>query len=218
VAGTPFEFGATQPIIVNWLASDVSWGEGVEGGTLTNTDEEVTDGTCVNVVYTPLVDPECPALVAPPTVPIVDLGCFDPPDSWLRRQFTIPPAQVPLWTDVVPIITVSANFDTLRNLRLRFYPDDGTHVVGDECIYDVDLLVSYVPASYSLVFDAAARQIYAVDLDGNARRADSLVFGSDGSPFKWPVLSCGDGFIVTADVPEGETYPIIDLSLVSRAA
>jgi hypothetical protein len=218
VAGTPFEFGDTKPIIVNWLGGDQSWGEGIEGGTVSNTPEVVTDGTCVETVYTPLVDPECPALIAPPSVPIVDLGCFDPPDEWVRKQFTIPPVQIPLWTDVVPVITVSANFDTLRNLRLRFYEDDGTHTVGDECLFDVDLIFSYVPASYSLVFDAAARQIYAVDLDGVARRADSLVFGSDGSPFKWPVLSCGQGFIVTADIPEGEEYPIIDVSLVSRAA
>jgi hypothetical protein len=218
VAATPFEFGDTKPIIVNWLSGNESWGEGVEGGTVSITDEVVTDGLCIQTVYTPMVDPECPDLLAPPSVPIVALGCFDPPDEWLRRQFTIPPAQIPLWTDVVPVITVSANFETLRNLRLRFYEDDGTHVVGDECFYEADLLFSYVPSSYSMVFDGAAKQIYAVDLDGNARRADSLVFGSDGSPFQWPVLSCGQGMIVTADVPEGESYPVIDVSLVSRAA
>lgn len=218
VAGTPFEFGDIKPIISNWLSSNQSWGEGVEGGTVSTTDEVVEDGTCIEIVYTPMVDPQCPDLLAPPSVPIVELGCFDPPDEWLRRQFTIPPGQVPLWTDVVPVITVAANFDTLRNLRLRFYEDDGTHVVGDECFYDADLLFSYVPESYSLVFDGAARQIYAVDLDGNPRRADSLVFGSNGSPFNWPVLSCGQGFIVTADVPAGQTLPIIDVSLVSRTA
>lgn len=218
VAGTPFEFGEVKPIIVNWLASNMTWGDGVEGGTVTTGDEAVTDGTCIETVYTPMVDPECPDLLAPPSVPIVPLGCFDPPTEWLRRQFTIPPAQISLWTDVVPVITVSANFSTLRNLRLRFYEDDGTHVIGDECFYDADLLFSYVPSSYSLVVDAAARQIYAVDLDGNARRADSLVFSSNGSPFNWPVLSCGQGFIVTADVPEGQGYPVIDVSLVSRVA
>jgi hypothetical protein len=219
VAGTPFEFGATKPIMLNWGDTNFSWGEGVEGGVADPTFETVTDGTCVAVVYTPMVDPECPALLAPPTVPIVDLGCFDPPDEWTRTQFTIPSGQVPYWGDVVPVITVAANSETVRNLRLRLYPDDGTHIVGDECIYDMDIIVSYVPEGYAMVFDAAARQIYVLDSDNNARRADSLVFGSDGSPFTWPVLSCGDGFIVTVDVPsEAGNFPIIDLSLVSRAA
>lgn len=218
VAGTPWEFGETKDILTNWLSGSTSWGKNVTGGTLSIDDEEIIDDVCPTTVWTPLVDPLCPALVAPPTVPAVDLGCFDPPSTWRRRQFTIPADQIPLWDDVVPVITVNANFDTLRNLRLRFWPDDGTHVVDDPCIIVADLLFSYVPESYTIVFDGAARQIYSVDGVGNTRRADSLVFGSDGSPFDWPVFSCGEGLIVTADLPYAQSEPIIDVSLVSRSA
>lgn len=216
VAASPWQFGAEIDILSGFLGPAPQWGTSVSGGTITLSPVSQTDMECPTTVFEPLVDPLCPALIAPPTVPAVDLNCFDPPTSWLRRQFTIPGSKIPQWLDVVPLVRVAADFADLRNLRIRFYTDNGTHVVSDNCDMVADMLFSYLPMDYTMVVDAAAKQIYVIDPDGNQRRADSLVFSSDGSPFEWPLFSCDSGLVVAADLPAGQVSPVIDVSLMGR--
>ena len=79
--------------------------------------------------------------------------------------------------------------------------------------------MSYVPAGETLVLDGSDQLVY-VETAGAAqqRRADSLVFATDGTPFTWPVLSCGFGYIVAVDLPQTATMPTVDLSLYARVA
>jgi len=221
VAGNPWEFGSEVPIVEQFgVVTDPYMCE--PAGLVNMNGPVVDDSACKPASYFPVFDPLCPAFIEPPAYPSVALGCFTPPANWKRRQFTIPEEFIPLWGEVVPKIEVHATATTsVRNLRLRFYADvDGDGDISDDsCAYCGDILISYVPAGETLVLDGSDQLVYVVAAGGvGQRRADSLVFATDGTPFEWPVLSCGFGYIVTVDTAQTTDLPSIDLSLYSRAA
>jgi hypothetical protein len=221
VAGNPWEFGSEVPIVEGFGIDSTPYVCDPVGAVNMN-GPIVSDASCRPVAYFPVFDPSCPAFIAPPAPPTVPLGCYQAPVNWKRRQFTIPEEFIPLWGEVVPKIEVHAPAKTpVRNLRLRFYADvDGDNDIKDDvCAYCGDIVISYVPAGETLVFDGSDQLVY-VESPGAAqqRRADSLVFATDGTPFEWPVLSCGFGYIVTIDTDQSATLPAIDLSLYSRVA
>lgn len=223
VAGIPFEFGSEVLLVEGFGIASDPW---VPDATPADWEFDTTpsphvDGVCAEPIYDPIVDPLCPAVIVPPGPPSVPLGCYQPPESWERRWFTIPRVYVPYWGDAVPVVRVQAS-DEVRNLRLRFYTDMNADasVLDDSCAYCGDILFSYIPPDHTLVFDGITQSVYAEGPGGTIRRADSLVFKTDGTPFEWPVLSCGYGFVVAVDMPEGTegTLPAIDLSIAGRAA
>lgn len=222
VAGTPWEYGAEIPVIQGFMDPKVTdpFVSDIEG--YYDLDGFVTDDSgCAVTLWDPLVDPQCPALVPPPQPPSIPLGCYTPPANWHRRQITIPAAYVPLWDSVLPTIEIHATTQDVRNLRLRFYadPDDsGGAAIDDNCGFCGDIVFSYIPASHTLIFDGPNERVYVQDPGGHLRRADSLVYATDGTPFQWPLLSCGNGYVVTFDLPQTTTVlPIIDLSLTPRS-
>lgn len=220
VAGTPYEFGPLVPIIEGFMdpSIDSPWVPGVTGGTHTVSPYVVADVQCPVPIYTPVYDPLCPAVIPPPRPASVSMGCFNQPASWSRRHITIPEQHIPLWGDVVPRIEVHARGPEIRALRIRFYADPynlGNPDV-DPCGYCGDILISYVPANSTLVFDAVDQEVYIQYQGMGRRRADSLVFKTDGTPFDWPVLSCGMAYIVTFDLPQTQAPPVVDLSLTAR--
>lgn len=224
VAGSPFEFGAEIPVLTGFLDPNVtnpwSGGEVPDGAEIDLTGSIFNETQCAKKIYTPLYDPLCPAVIPPPTPPSVGMGCFTPPANWRRRQFVLPQQFIPLWGEVAPLLRVHARARDLRNLRLRFYADynnDGS-AADDPCSYCGDIVISFVPRGSTLTFDAATEQVYVTTPGGNKRMADSLVFATDGGPFEWPRLSCGFGYVVTFDLPQTQTPPVIDFSLISRAA
>lgn len=224
VAGNPFEYGAEVPILQGFLDPEVTnpWYGGVEpdGGDIDLTGTIFDEAECAQTVYTPLFDPECPAITPPPEPPTLTMGCYTPPANWRRRQFTLPKQYIPLWGEAVPLLRVHARARDVRNLRLRFYADYNNNgsAADDPCSYCGDIVISYVPEGSTMVFDGATETVYVVSPGGAKRRADSLVFRTDGTPFEWPRLSCGFGYVITFDLPQTHTPPVIDFSLYSRAA
>jgi hypothetical protein len=224
VAGNPWEFSTEVPIVENFGSATNPYVCDPPGlvGPESVVDDTASDSSCKPPAYFPVFDPSCPAFIQPPAYPSVPLGCYTPPANWKRRQFTIPEEFIPLWGEVVPKIEVHAPAKTsVRNLRLRFYADvDGDGDITDDlCAYCGDIVISYVPAGQTLVFDGSDQLVYVEGAGGvGQRRADSLVFATNGTPFEWPVLSCGFGYIVAVDTPQTTALPTIDLSLYSRAA
>lgn len=222
-AGNPYEFGAEVPVLRGFLdpAISVPWVGGVEPeGAMLDPDGYIqAEVSCAAEEYQPIYDPLCPAVIPPPPPPSVPMGCFAPPQNWRRRQFSIPKQYVPLWGEVVPKIHVHANTSAVRNLRLRFYeaPPQGEDISSYVCDYTADLVVSYVPVGHTLTLDAAEQTVFITSPTGARQRADSLVFASDGTPFDWPAMSCGEAYVVAVDLPQTETPPAIDLSLFPRA-
>ena len=221
VAGNPWEFGVETPIVEGFGHATHPYVCDPPG--LVNMNGPIVDDkSCKPVTYQPVFDPSCPSFIEPPSTPTVPIGCYTPPANWKRRQFTIPEEFIPLWGEVVPRISIHATATKeVRNLRLRFYADvDGDNNIDDDiCAYCGDIVVSYVPPGETLVLDGSDQLVYVESPGGEGkRRADSLVFATDGTPFEWPVLSCGFGYIVTVDIAQTETMPMVDLSLYPRAA
>lgn len=224
VAGNPFEWGQETPLIQGFLDPTVDipyvGGEVPEGGMFDPDGFVQTEIACPTEDYTPVYDPACPFNIPPPGLPSVDVVCFDFPVNYLRRQFVIPPQYIPLWGEVVPYLMIHAPYYEIRSLRLRFYTDaeGGGDPNADPCNFCGDIVFSYIPKGATIVFDGSDRLVYLQSPGGGRRRADSLVFGSNGLPFEWPELTCGPGYIVTIDLPQTQQPPVIDLSLYQRAA
>jgi hypothetical protein len=223
VAGDPWVFGAEDPVLAGMFETADPWvGGAPEGAVLNTTGLLYNEVDCLPPTYQPVADPLCPAVILPPAPPSITLSCATIPRTWTRRLFTIPKERVPLWGEVSPTLTVRTPVDDdVRNLRVRFYVDQfGDGVLNDDpCGYCGDIVISYIPAASTLVLDASSEQVYVESGNGLRRRADSVVFATDGTPFEWPHLSCGIGYIVTLDLPRiGATLPAgVDFSLTSRA-
>lgn len=223
VSQEPWEYGEEVEVIQGFLDPSVDdpWVGGLPDGAVIDLDGAIyTETSCAPAALAPLEDPLCPITIAPPLPPSVSLGCFEPPVNWRRRQITIPSTYIPLWGEVVPKFEIHAAAVDVRYLRLRFYADvDGDGDISDDpCAFCGDIVVSYIPAGFTLTFDASQRQVYVTDASQRRRRADAVVSSADGTPFEWPVLTCGMGYIVTLDLPQTQTPPTFDLSFFSRAA
>lgn len=138
-------------------------------------------------------------------------------DEWDRRTVTIPAEVIPLWGIVAPVVTLYAPQE-VRAARLRFYPDpEGTLDPSVEpCGFEADLVVSYIPAEATLIFDSAQQQVWVETVNGQRRRAEALVFTTDGKPFEWPDLTCGYQHLLTVDTEAGTVPPYLDLALVPK--
>lgn len=225
VAGDPYQYGVEKELVEGFGVAEDPW---VPDTTpvdwqFSDVAEDAEDGVCAQQVYAPIVDPLCPAIEVPPIPPSIPNGCFVQPEAWDRRWFTIPRKYIPYWDTVVPVVRVQTQSE-VRGLRLRFYADvdaDVEQALADPCGFCGDILFSYIPPNHTMVFDSITQTIVAEGPGGERQRADSLVFKTDGTPFDWPVLSCGLGYVVTVDFPTGQTgfqMPGIDLSLVPRGA
>src|SRR4051812_13292604 len=219
--GNPVEFALPTPILIGYRDPAVSapFAPGIVGGTADTTSTTFTDVVCGDDIWTPLFDPLCSALITPPPPPSVPLGCYTPPASWDRLVVRLPAVTVPLWNSVVPVLTLVTTTE-VRNIRFRFYPDpDGTFDPSDDpCAFVSDWVVSYLPAGARMVIDSVPQTVNVPPSLGDTRRADSLVFRHDSRPIEWPDLSCGFGYTMTMDKPTDQTWPVVDLSFVSKAA
>jgi len=221
-AGNPVLFSDERPLIVGFgdPKVQVPYVGGVvpPGGSFDADGFVQTEVKCPVPTYQPVMDPLCPLVIPPPAVPAIPLSCFTFPVNYTRRQFVIPPDKVPLWSKVVPSFAIHAKKE-VRSLRLRFYADpqgDGS-TVDDPCVFCGDIVFSYIPAGETMIFDGADQIVYVQSPTKGKRRADSLVFGSDGKPFDWPELTCGFGYVVTLDLPQTATLPVVDMSLYAKA-
>jgi hypothetical protein len=179
-----------------------------------------TDVDCGHSTFTPVFDPLCPQVIPPPGPPSIDVACNSFPVNYLRRRFTIPEQYIGLWTAMVPVIQIHAKKE-VRSMRLRFFADprrnNNIHI-DDPCNFCGDLMFTYIPQGSILTFDGSDHTIYVQESGGPKRRCDSLVFGSHDKPFEWPELSCGIPYIVTVDLPQTQSPPVLDLTLVPRSA
>lgn len=225
-AGDSFEYGLPRPVFQNYRAGAVPV---IADGVLfapndTSLFDDFEDVPCPTPMWTPVYDPDCSPVAAPPSVPDVPLGCWTAPEVWKRWWITTPAQYVPRWDMAVPVLDIYAPDIDIRGLRIRFYPDDDVSPAASiaNCGWDYDMLVTYIPEGYRLRIDATSQTITAMDGDGVARAAGSLVMGSDGKPFEWPELSCDQAYVVVFDMaPTGNVAmvkPVVSLSLVMKVA
>ena len=219
VAGSPYEFSSERPILQAYGEAGVPspWVPGVEPGQADVSGAAFEDEECESTVWDPIYDPEWPALVAPPPPPTVETSSWMVPDEWTRYRVTIPASNVPIWGDSAPIVTIHAT-ETLRGVRIRFYDDVDGEFDPDvtPCDYTGDLVALYIPAGGSMILDCAKEEVYIVTSLGRRRRANSLLLSTDGTPPRWPTISCGIGYVMTIDQANASPRPVVDLSLTAR--
>lgn len=241
--GMPYEYGPEVPVLEGMLRSHSGEAEdefedestddshrGIKNPYVDPRDDDDfhyddegyihTEPDCAQAEYLPIYDPLSPSAIPPPAPPSVPLSNWEKPKNWRRRTIAIPARYVPEWGEVVPKITLHARSKEIRTVRMRLYADPFGEGVDDErsCDWCADLVVSYIPPNHTLVLDGSEQTVYAVSDGGQRRRADSLVFRTDGTPFDWPALSCGFGYVLAVDLPQTQTPPSIDLSLFARTA
>lgn len=224
-AGVPWEYGFERCVVEGFMDPSVPnpYSCSELNGSYDSDGYPIDDDdlTCKTDVWSPLYDPNCLPMQAPPDPPPFDLMCSDLPTEWTRRLFTIPGDHIPLWTDMVPVLTVSTVAE-VRNLRIRFYSDpDGTgNPDEDPCAFCGDFVLTYIPPNSQIVLDGAVETIMVTQQNQPVRSASTLVYAADGGPYTWPLLSCGTGYIMTFDLPADfdQDLPIIDFSLVPRTA
>lgn len=221
VAGDPYHYGRDRLIVDRFLGADTTdpFGPGITG-VYDSVGYAHEDVECLPKTWEPLYDPLCAALVPPPGPVDIPAGCFDPETEWWRRYISIPEDLILLWGSSVPIFTVTAQYEDLRQVRIRLYADPAgvADPEADQCEPVADLMVTYVPQGATLVIDGIRQSVYVTTEDGGARRADALVFASDGKPFVWPELTCGFDYLMTVDTTSAAIFPQVDLSLATKAS
>lgn len=217
-AGDPFQYGAVEPVLRDMISTVSAAGDpyvdGLSGDTGTFADLPETE--CPTQINTPIFDPLCSPFAPPPQPPDLMPGCFDLPATWDRLYAEIPAGLVPLWDEVRPVITLTADEEDVRMVRIRFYnessdPDDACGWVGE-------YIVSFLPAGFSVAIDTSQQAVLAWDSSGVVRRSDSLVFGSNAKPVTWFGLSCGSAYRMTVDTDGDAALFDVDLDLVPRSA
>lgn len=221
--GNPFEHGLPKQILGNMPLGTYYTPESTTGTTAG--PAIFVDPECGTNLFQPLFDPMCPALIEPPTVPSVPLSCRTVPVNWGRYTASIPAAEVPLWTQVMPLVTIhnapGGNNEDMRDVRVRIYadPDDDGSIDEDPCRVVADFYITWLPVGGTLYIDSAREEVTIYDPTGRLRRADSLVVGTDGLPVQWDALSCGYAHLLALDGPNG-TGPLlhaqVDLTLTPR--
>jgi hypothetical protein len=167
-----------------------------------------------------ITDPDCAPVPTPPRPPSVPSDCIENVGVWRRYYTEIPADLVPDWMDVVPTLDITTGSKAARQVRIRYYPNpDGlipTEV--DTSSWISEQIISYMPARTLLIIDGVTQHVWAEVNGSDPISADHLLYGTNGKPATWPVLSCGIAYLVSVDVPIAEPAGnvVIEASLTAR--
>jgi len=176
-----------------------------------------------------LTDPNsgCPPQPVPPRPPVppdpCTQVCFDATTND-EALVVIPPGATPLWLDAVPLVKVTTGAQAMRGLTLTFYANPTGAACTDDLLHDCAacsvLSVPYIPPDTTFIVDGRIQSAYAECQAaglGKALNANASLYGADGGLFTWPVLDCGGGLCLRANVQTGHSPDAcVDVSLVPR--
>lgn len=149
-----------------------------------------------------IVDPDCAVIPDPPRAPEIVDSCIEEAVQWRRYQYVLEPDLVPVWSDALPYVQISAGAIAVRQIRIRFYPNPLNLDLGDlePCNFCGEFIVSYIPPNSVLTVDGIRQTAYMTSPGGIVRAASHLLYASDGGPIEWSELSCGLEYTMTVDV------------------
>lgn len=149
-----------------------------------------------------IIDPGCkpPAPPRPPTIPS---DCITEAGIWRRLFAPLPATFISDWLDVVPTFEIETLSYEVAQARIRIYrnPTNGPANLVDTTSWISEQIISYVPKNTVLTIDGVHQRVWAEVAGGEAQSADHLLYGSNGTPATWPILSCGVGYAITVDLP-----------------
>lgn len=150
-----------------------------------------------------ITDPDCATVPGAPRPPQIENECVVTEGQWRRFWYAIPAIEVGEWTETLPTVTVQSAQSDIGQVRVRFYrnPDNLPAETFDSSTWDGELILSYVPPSATITLDAIAQRATA-DVAGRTDvPADHLLYGTGGGVVTWPILSCGDAYLMSWDIP-----------------
>lgn len=194
-AADPYEYGEPIPLMEG-LGDEVPEGAVEEYGSLALVEQQ-----CPVFDYSPVFDPLFPALVPPPTSPD-----FLPPNWYVYEGMTydrywarIAPVE-PSGLVVVPTFKIRTD-SPARMVRVSVWP--GLYDPDQFCDPLFSAMITYLPPDVDFYIDGEQKAAYIWDgVSAAVRRADSVVFSSDGRPLRWAAFNDHDGFLVTLDTFE----------------
>lgn len=165
-----------------------------------------------------LVDPDCPPVPEPPKPPPIQTACLEEPAEWTRYSVLVDKEHVPRWGAAVPIITVRTGPTAGRQVRIRFYPlvDTSDPYAYPECDYEIEFLLTYLPAHAEMVIDGVTHTAMASVGGGAPVSALHLLTGSGGVPYQWGELVCDRHYVMTVDVAPVSEDMSVFLDIVGR--
>lgn len=161
-------------------------------------------------IPTCMLDPDCPPLAPFPGAP-QDISTCRPTwaGSYTRLVIPVTTKIGPAWGDVVFIMTLAAEAEDHKDIRVRTTPIDGDPDVD----YISQFFVSWLPAGGTFRIHTP-RQRVTLNCAGQTRQAAHLLYAdSVGQPFVFPVVQCAQEYIVSVDVRDVETASDLDLDL-----
>lgn len=150
-----------------------------------------------------LLDPDCEAIPSSPRPPAIVNDCVTIVGQWRRFWYAIPASEVGEWSETLPTIRITTATADVGQVRLRFYrnPDGLPIEKYDATRWDGELILSYAPPAATITLDGISQSAKA-DVAGRTDvSADHLLYGSNGGAVTWPVLSCGDAYLMSWDIP-----------------
>jgi hypothetical protein len=201
-AGIPWAFTPLAQIASLALDNGTSWSD-PEGE---DCSAEVSAyGEFINdPFFTAISQPPRPATVKPPNILQIS--------SWRRSVAHIPESVSGRWGRVVPVVHVSTQ-GAIQQLRIRFYRTDQSY---SGCGFDGEFLISYLPAWAVMTIDGIKREVTVRLADGRTVPGGHLLYGSDGTPFTWPTMSCHHKYTMVADIMPGQAGVAVMLDTAVR--
>jgi len=153
-----------------------------------------------------LTDPDCSVVPPPPRPPIIASDCIEDVGVWLRYYTEIPANLVLDWIDIVPTLEITTGAEAARQVRIRYYPNPDALPTDqvDTSTWLSEQIVSFMPAATTLTLDGVTQRVWAEVNDTDPISADHLLYGTNGKPATWPVLSCGIPYLISIEVPTNE--------------
>lgn len=150
----------------------------------------------------PLADPNCPPVPAPPRAPTVEELCaVEPATQWRRIWVEVEKQNISTIAWSVPILRIRTT-QSVNGIRIRYYQNPFGRPLSDLEVGDYcgEQMVSFLPAGVMLTIDGVMERVWA-EFDGSPESlaADHLTSGDRS--LMWPLLGCGVGYYVTADIP-----------------
>lgn len=217
-AQTPWVFGTEIEVAADMIASSRA---ALPGFLWPPIEQRDFDCPGSNVGPANLIqDPLLPPFPVVPTIPRISNLGYAPPDAWSRWAMQLPEALIPQWNDVVPTLRIRTGPVERRYLRFRYHADPlGRFSVPDldSCSYCGEFVISYLPPDSIITIDGVAESI-TVELPGGiVVDGESLVWGTDGGPFVWPVISCGFSYVLTMDtIRDSDPPAMVSVALNQR--
>lgn len=195
-AGVPFAFRPPALIATNvtWAGSPVpiTW-------VINGPDPDA----CTTTVPDTLTDPQVTRATIIRAADSYQLGTFIPLDSKTAIA-TVPKTALKAGQgDTSLQVTVRAGAKEERLIRVRIgrKPTGSTDTNAITCHLLSEAVIQYLPAGAAITLDGVTGRAWAVDSAGNMMDASPVVAGTNGAPWRPPILPCDSAYVVVADAP-----------------